>query len=304
MGDLGIDTSLRPVGEGRFRGRLSRDWEIWGPMGGYLASFALRAAGAHCGLPRPASLVGHYLGVGTFHDDRDHDNRDHDDLDHDNLGEHDLEIECTTLRRARTAESVRVTIAQDGRPLFEALVWGVTTGLAGLDHHASAMPVAPHWRDCPTVEERVAAAGLEYEAWYPFWNNLDQRPPRWRDDWNERATRSEPPEWMQWLRFRPAATFADPWLDACRLLILVDLGSWPAVQGHHNQGDVIAPSIDIACEFHRIDPAAEWLFAAGHAPSAADGLIGAHMHVWNDSGVLLASGVSQLLCRPVPAAPT
>lgn len=294
MGDLGIDTSVRPAGDGRFTGRLSREWEIWGPMGGYLASFALRAAGAHCGLPRPASLVGHYLGVGTFDDDRAH-----DDLDAD-----DLEIECTTLRRARTAESVRVTIAQDRRPLFEALVWGVTTGLAGLDHHASVMPVAPHWRDCPTIEEQVAAAGLEYEAWYPFWENFDQRPPRWRADWNERATGSEPPEWQQWLRFRPGASFADPWLDACRSLILVDLGSWPAVQAHHNQAVVVAPSIDIACEFHRIDPAAEWLFAAGQAPSATEGLIGAHMHVWNDSGTLLASGVSQLLCRPVPTGPT
>jgi acyl-CoA thioesterase-2 len=279
MGDLGVDTLVTPVGDGEYRARLSRDWEIWGPMGGYLASFALRAAGAHCGLARPASLVGHYLGVGDF--------------------EHDIDLRCTTLRSARTAQSVRVTIEQESRPLFEALVWGVGGGLVGLAHHDAPMPKVPHWSELPTIEERLTAQGEEYVPYFPFWANLAQRPPRWLSDFMDRATGQYAPEWTQWLRFQPVATFVDPWLDACRLLVLVDLGSWPATQGYHNQRDVIAPSIDIACEFHRSAGGAEWLFTRGHAPSAADGLIGAHMHVWDEQGTLLASGVSQLLCRPV-----
>jgi acyl-CoA thioesterase len=115
----------------------------------------------------------------------------------------------------------------------------------------------------------------------------------------ERVTGDHPPEWHEWVRFRPTAAFADPWVDACRLLLLTDLGSWPAVQGYHNQDQVIAPSIDLACELHRIDPSSEWLLATGYSPSATDGLIGAHMHVWSESSTLLASGVSQLLCRPI-----
>lgn len=280
MGDLGVDTTITALGDGRFSARLSRDWEIWGPMGGYLAAFALRAAGAHCGLPRPASIVGHFLGVGNFEDP--------------------ITIECTTLRAARTAQSVRTTIKQGDRPLFDAFIWGVADGLVGLEHQAAPMPEAPNWSDCPTIQERVAAAGEQYAPYYPFWANLDQRPPQWRGDWTARTTGEHPPEWTQWLRFTPAASFSDPWLDACRLLILVDLGSWPAVQSFHNQNEVMAPSIDIACEFHRIDSASEWLFAKGNAPSAAQGLIAAHMQVWNDLGALLAGGVSQLLCRPVP----
>ncbi len=298
MGDLGRDTAITRTGitrtgithtgitrteittdgDGRFTARMSRDWEIWGPMGGYPAAFALRAAGEHCALPRPASLVGHYLGVGNFDDD--------------------IDIECTTLRAARTAQSVRTTISQGGRPLFEALVWGVTGGLTGLDHHDAPMPDTPHWSELPTIEERLATDGVEYVPFYPFWANLAQRPPRWLPNFMERKTGDHPPEWTQWLRFQPVATFADPWLDACRLLILVDLGSWPATNGYHNQQAVLAPSIDIACEFHRDGSDAEWLFTKGHAPSAADGLIGAHMQVWNEHGTLLASGVSQLLCRP------
>jgi acyl-CoA thioesterase-2 len=284
MGDLAIDTELRALGESRYAARMSRDWEIWGPMGGYLAAYALRAAGAHCALPRPASIVGHYLGVGDF--------------------DQDIEIHCETRRAAKTARSVRATISQGGRALFDALVWGVTDQLAGLDHHDAAMPDVPHWRDCPTQQERLAARGEESVSRYRFWGNLEARPPAWRDDWLERTTGDAPPEWHEWLRFLPTATFADRWLDACRLLILVDLGSWPAVQAYHNQSSIMAPSIDIACEFHRIDTAAEWLFMQGHSPSAAQGLIGAHIRVWNDDRVLLASGVSQLLCRPVPDSPT
>jgi acyl-CoA thioesterase II len=280
MGDLGVDTALEAIGDGRYRGRMSRDWEIWGPMGGYLASFALRAAGAHCGRPRPASLMGHYLGVGDF--------------------DQDIEIRCETLREARTAASVRATIVQGDRVLFESLVWGINEGLASLEHHDTEAPEVPDRADCPTIDERFAAQGETKQSPYPFWDNLDQRPTAWRADWTERATGDAPPIWHEWLRFLPRSTFADPWLDACRLLILVDLGSWPAVQGYHNQGEIMAPSIDLACEFHRIDAANEWLLLQGHAPSATEGLIGAHMQVWNESRTLLASGVSQLLCRPVP----
>ena len=41
MGDLAIDTAVEGS-DGRYRARLSRDWEIWGPNGGYLAAIALR----------------------------------------------------------------------------------------------------------------------------------------------------------------------------------------------------------------------------------------------------------------------
>src|SRR5262249_38784813 len=51
---------------GPYRPRLSRDWEIWGPNGGYVAAIALRAAGVATALRRPASLAGHFLGVADF----------------------------------------------------------------------------------------------------------------------------------------------------------------------------------------------------------------------------------------------
>lgn len=279
MGDLALDTSLAGA-DGQYTASLSRAWEIWGPNGGYIAALALRAAGASCGSARPASLVGHFLGVARF--------------------DAPLEIACTTLRAARSAQSVRVTLRQGSRPVFEALVWGVSTPLPGIEHHAAPMPAVPHWSTLPTTEERLAARGETIEGWYPFWKNFDQRPPQWHDDWMARKPGQYEPLWRQWVRFRPTPSFQDPWLDACRLLILVDVGSWPSAEASHNQSAFIAPSIDLACAFHRIRPEAHWLLVEGRSPSAAEGLVGSHQCVWDEGGTLLASGTSQLLCRPVP----
>lgn len=42
--------------EGRYQARLSPDWRIWSPNGGYLATIALRAAGRETAFRFPASL--------------------------------------------------------------------------------------------------------------------------------------------------------------------------------------------------------------------------------------------------------
>ncbi len=278
MSDLDLDTAV--VGtDGTYHGTMSRDWEIWGPQGGYLASFALRAAGLHCGLPRPASLVGHFLGVASF--------------------DAPLTITCESLRVARTAHSVRASITQGNQRIFEAMIWGVNDGLIGLTHQDFMAPDVPAWHDCPTVDERLTAMGEARTSSFRFWDNFDERPTRWRDDWMQREPQAEPPVWHTWLKYTPTATFPDPWVDACRLLVLVDVGSWPAVQAHHNTPHVIAPSIDLACEFHRIDPQAQWLLVQGLSPRAYEGLVASHQQVWDEHGTLLASGISQLLCRPV-----
>ena len=60
-GDLATDTTVRAVdaAAGRYEADISQAWEIWGPMGGYVAGVALRAAGAASPFPRPASFSCH-----------------------------------------------------------------------------------------------------------------------------------------------------------------------------------------------------------------------------------------------------
>ena len=66
MGDLALQTSVEPAGEGSYRAIVHQDWEIWGPCGGYVAAIALRAAGAESPFARPASFFCHYLSVAAF----------------------------------------------------------------------------------------------------------------------------------------------------------------------------------------------------------------------------------------------
>lgn len=100
MGDLEVDT--RVEGEnGRYRGCISRDWEIWGPNGGYVAAIALRAASREAAIKRPASFSGHFLGVARFEP---------------------VDLEVTPLQRGRRAESIHVVMRQDDRPILQAIV--------------------------------------------------------------------------------------------------------------------------------------------------------------------------------------
>jgi acyl-CoA thioesterase II len=277
MGDLGADTAVRG-GDGVYAATLSRDWEIWGPMGGYVVAVALRAAGAHSRFDRPASVVAHYLGVAGFGS---------------------VQLTTTTMRAAKKAESVRVSVTQDDRPVLETLVWAVADDLPELEHDVSELPdAAGRPLDHPTVQERLDAAGSEEARPYRFWENFEARPVHWVDDWERREAGA--PEWLEWLRFVPEPDTRDPWVDAARLAILVDVGSWPAVTRHHvDTNDLYAPSIDLACHFHRFRPDAGYLLARGSSPSGAEGLVTSHQSVWAEDGTFLASGISQLLCRPV-----
>jgi acyl-CoA thioesterase len=103
-----------------------------------------------------------------------------------------------------------------------------------------------------------------------------------------------------WLRYRPTARFADPWVDACRLLIPIDTFGWPAASQAHawrNPAPAIAVTVDLNVGFHR--PAEdEWLLAEAVSPVATGGLASATGRVWDQSGRLLASGGQTMLCRP------
>jgi acyl-CoA thioesterase len=276
MGDLALDTAVEG-GDGRYTATFNADWNIWGPNGGYVAAVALRAAGAHCGLARPASLLVHFLGVARFEE---------------------VDVEVTTLRAARRAASVRVAITQRGAPIAEAMVWAVADELAGLAHDATSAPPVPPPDQLPDLEELLASEGPRPHG---FWVNLERRPERWLapEAWEARTTLD--PTLRSWCRFRPSATFDDPWIDACRHVVLVDTFQWPSATGaYRGQLQYLAPSLDLSVSFHHLDPAAEWLLVDAHAPLARDGLVAGTAKVWSPSGALLASGSQQMLCKPIP----
>ena len=282
MGDLGVQTAVEPTGEpGRYRTRFSRDWEIWGPNGGYLASVALRAAGLESRLPRPATFSCMYLGVGNFDDE--------------------VDIEVTSIREAKRAQAFRVRVDQGDRALLEAHLWVVDQGLSGLEHDVTQMPDVPGPDELKTFEELMPDQGPGPR----FWGNFERKPTRWIPPEEWPPPEGVKPELRQWLKFKPTSCFEDPWADAARYVVLLDTFQWPAAYGAHqlrgqDEPAFIAPNLDFSVRFHRAAPASEWLLLEANGPIAEGGLMTGESRVWSSDGRLLASGAGHLLCREVP----
>ena len=275
MGDFAADTAVHG-GEGRYRAVLSEDWNIWGPNGGYLAAIALRAAGAANGLTRPASLSCQFLAVPQF-------------------GPVDLEV--VTLRASKRAAALRVSLVQANRHCLEALVWVVVDGHEGLEHQAEAMPDVPAPDAVPSFDERRRESD---PPGHRFWENLEARQINWVH-WDDHEPGE--PRWQGWLRFRPTATFADPFVDAARSLLLIDTLLWPAACGAHAEITHLAPSLQTDVRFHQAAPEEEWLLCDAYTHMGAHGLLGGTSNIWSRDGRLLASGGGQMFCRPIPQAP-
>jgi acyl-CoA thioesterase II len=277
MGDLALDTVVEPVGDGHYRADVFQDWEIWGPMGGYMAGLALRAAGAESPFARPASFFCHYLGVAAFEP---------------------VDIAVTVQRQARTACSQRVSVTQHDRPILTAELWSVGD-VDGLDHDHAVAPSVPSPDELTPVEELMP----DTRPPFPFWDNVESRTVQFERVWPPPGPLS--PTWRSWLRLRPTATFDDPWIDAVRSVIFVDVQSWPAAHRPHawKEPPFIAPSLDLYVAFNAPVPDTDWLLADGDAPIARDGLMGWSGRLWSPAGQLVASGGGQLLCRRLSSQP-
>ena len=279
MGDLERDTRVEPAGEGRFTAVLSPDWDIWGPNGGYLAAVAMRAPGVVAERARPASINAHFVGTGT-------------------AGPVQLEVEVN--RRTRVATSLTVRLTQNDRPWVVAQVWGIDDDLPGLEHATSAAPVVPPPDELPRFEELLPPEHLEDR--HPFWHNLDQRPIDWIENWDDREASA--PLKQVWYRFVAGETFDDPWVDAGRSLILIDLDAWSATcLAHVGELEVFAPTIEVTARFGVDTRREPWLLGHAEAPLATEGLVAATAEIWTPDGRLVAAGGSTLLCRPVMRRP-
>ncbi len=230
MTGLAAASAVTAAGDGRFTADLLADWEIWGPQGGYLAAVAMRAAGAVTGRARPASITAHFVGAGTS-------------------GPVSVDVAINRETTVATSASVQITQHSDRgeRVLLTALVWGVDADLPGLEHRSTHRPLEAMNPDgLPSMEELMA--GRAGPAPHPFWANIEQRPVRWIDDWDNRTAGE--PENQCWFRFVDGETHADPWLDSCRSLVVLDLESWgAATRAHSGELAHYAPTIEVTTRF-------------------------------------------------------
>lgn len=278
MGDLGIDTAVEQVSNGLWRATLSDEWNIWGPNGGYVAAICMRAAGAATGLPRPATIACHYLEVGQFDE---------------------VTLRVDLLRSTKRTAAAHVQMLQGERRLADATVWAVSDDLQGYEWDDTAAP------SVPKPEEITAPEARGGQSPYSFARNFEQRRVQTLavEDWETFPGGEHLAQ--AWMKFVPNATFDDPWIDACRSLILLDTWAWAAAAsgvGAAERGRYFAPNLDVTARFHADASHSEWLLVDARAPVASAGLIGTEVAVWTIDGRLAGSAGAQLMCRPAPGA--
>lgn len=276
MGDLGQDTTVTATGtDGVYMTNIEPDWVVWGPNGGYVAALILRAAQQALGRARPVSINVHFLAGAA-------------------VGE--AEIRTTVTRTTRFATAATIELHQGDRLCVTAMVWGADE-MGGLEHHIPEPPEVPSPLELPSTDELYA----DEEPPHPFWQNVDTRPIGWVEDPADLVLNGQT---ERWYRFVPTATFEDPWVDACRSLILLDIDSWSAAcRAHTFPIDWFAPTIELSVRFLSSAAEDEWLLSRASSPVATTGIVDAQGEIWTEGGRLVATGTSTLLCLPAQRRP-
>jgi acyl-CoA thioesterase II len=269
MGTFQDDSAVGVV-DGALTATLSRDWEIWGPNGGYVAAIALRAA-AKVVPPdhRPATISVQYLSAGQFAD---------------------VEISAEPVRKGRNAWCLNVALVQSGKRFLQAQVWTTnrTDGPAKID------------RKMPDVANHSALKTWR-ELWpdqkpHLFWTHFDAKPVN-PVTWETNDARGS--VLQEWYRFKDFVPTTDVFLNYARALLLIDTVQWPSWhRGLKVKPDYIAPSLEVTAWFHESPGSAEWLLLDAHSDVAGGGLIHGNVHVWSEDGRAIASGGSNLLHVP------
>lgn len=277
MDKLEHDTRLalaKPVSPtlSHFEASLHPDWQVWFPNGGYMGAILLRAASEVSSFELPLSFHCHFVSVPA-------------------IGA--VEIDVTSLRRTRYAESLSMTMRQGEKIILQALVW-FGTQVEGYVHDNVLMPEVPAPAACKATTEIEGA-----HAHHPFWKNFEQRPTtnnvHWQISEVEKATQRD------WIQFSPYSKAPNICLDMMRYVIVLDTYVWPAAaRAHPGDGRYIAPTLSLNIDFHR-HYAGDWLLSDASAPIASNGYMAGLNRLWSEQGDLLATASATLMCRPRPA---
>ncbi|WP_309089265.1 thioesterase family protein [Phenylobacterium sp.] len=276
MGLLHVDTQVSRQGD-RLVADVSRDWEVWGPNGGYVSAIALRAAGlvappGH----RPASLSVQYVSVGGF-------------------GE--TECRVTPVKQGRSAWLLNVELIQQEKVFLQAQVWSVARD-DGPETAEAEMPDAPPPAALKTFRQHVVEHyGDAAPEPHVFWTNIDVKPLSWQPFEAPRTAR--PATLVEWFNFPGFDPGDDAFAAFAPAVVLIDTLLWPTHhRGRAQAPDYIAPSLDLTVWFHEPPRGAQWLLLDAVSDTARAGLIHGRGRLWTEDGRLVATGGSNLIYTP------
>ncbi len=247
------DTSLEPIGDNRWRGRVNAQWNIGdNPNGGYLVSLvtgALQGLGQH---PDPLSITTHYLRPGT--------------------PDADCEVEVEVVRTGRTLSTYRGRLIQDGKERIEVIAaFGdlstPSTSQASISAPAPAIP-APD--DC--VQRSGEAQGVDLSL-------LSRLDTRIHPDHASGATidRAELAGWIRFTDGRPP--------DSRSLVLFADAFPPSVFSLLGNIGWV--PTVELTVHVRR-RPAPGWIQGRLQTSDLSDGRMIENGMLWDSTGALVA----------------
>jgi acyl-CoA thioesterase II len=248
------------------------EWNIWGPVGGYVAAIALRAVGAVAPPDhRPVSLSCLFISRGE------------------NVS---VEIAVEPIKTGSTA-FWSVTLSQSGKTVLRAQIC-TTAKTDGPDKIDITVPDVPPPDALEPFVDQLRRFGHEP---IPFWLNVEGRQVDFREPGiaDPRGGFTE-----RWMRFKDWEETSDPFLDAARAIIGIDTHFWAAYnRGLSELPKHVAPSLDLTIWFHDAAPASSWQLIAARSDFARHALLGGVAEVWSDDGRLVARGGSQSLFVPL-----
>lgn len=257
------DTHVDRLADGRYRGRATERWHVFGdaaPNGGYLLAMAARALADTAGQPDPVTVTAHYLrpvGAGT------------------------VEITTDVVKTGRRLTTVQASLVQDDQECLRVVgAFGDLDRFDGPDHQDRTPPPLPLRDHCLDLNAVGAAlpddAPLRPPAVAAQFDLL-LTPPTVGWMTGQPAGRGEIAGWCRWAGGGP--------MDSFGLLVVADAFP-PAVFG---MGLPIGwvPTVELTVHL-RQRPADGWLRARFTTDSVTRGLLEEDGEVWDADGNLVA----------------
>jgi acyl-CoA thioesterase len=260
-----LDLATRPTGQTIV---LHPSYDGFGPHGGFLAAIALRSAGLAADLPEPLSIQCAFVNRAT--------------------GSLPIEIATRVVKVSSISEVISVNLTQADRLVMSSVIR--TRGRRpGFEHVKPDLPPIPSFDELPSVE---ALTG-ETDQFPPILNRFERRPTTWSKTWP--PTEPLDPVDRSWCRFRPTATYHDPFIDAGRVLILTDsICSIAAVKPHLEALTYRGISTDLHVSFHQ-QARTPWLLVDAICPMANSGASFARAQVFDSDNNLVATAATNLV---------
>jgi acyl-CoA thioesterase len=274
MGDLGQDTSVEEVEGGIQVGTVPPEWDGFGPNGGYLAAMSLRAAAVPVRVRTPRVVQSQFLRPGSH-------------------GK--ISFTPSLLGRSTRSDIVYVTAAQQGNAVLATFARTLQASACCIARITARVPDVPDPDFLRPTEELLPPEMLHL---VPITRQFEVRPVTWERTWPPPQGRN--PAYLAWCRFRPTATFDDPFVSVGRYLVLLDSYVWAAVErGTCGGSGLYARSTDLSVTIDDPGQSEEWLLADVVVPVMRDGAISATGSIWSRDGSRLATGAMNMVYAPI-----